>query len=348
MSYRFTGKRSGILIVANNFQFSIFHMTKSTVRTTTIRMNDKPRAAAKSSARKPSAKGKALSEREKRRLAKAKSKAKEAAKRKAIRRKARARAWKRFRESSTMHWLLTAIGALALFVFFYYFFIRPYSFRWKPCYGAKGYGVCLPLNYKVHGIDVSHYQGDICWEDVKATESQEYPIRFVFMKATEGGDHKDYRFDENFARAGQVGLVRGAYHFYNPNSDPVRQANFFISQVGLQKGDLAPVLDIERKPRDKAQLQTDLLVFLRRLEQHYGVKPIIYTSYKYKLRYLDASEFDAYPFWIAHYYVDELSYNGEWQFWQHTDYGTVPGIEGSVDLNVFNGTLSELKRYTVK
>ena len=145
-----------------------------------------------------------------------------------------------------------------------------------------------------------------------------------------------------------MGLARGAYHFYNPNSDPVRQANFFISQVELQQGDLAPVLDIERKPRDKAQLQTDLLVFLRRLEQHYGVKPIIYTSYKYKLRYLDAPEFDAYPLWIAHYYVDELSYSGDWQFWQHTDYGTVPGIEGSVDLNVFNGTLSELKRYTVK
>ena len=323
-------------------------MTKSTVRTTTIRMNDKPRATAKSSARKPSAKGKALSEQEKRRLAKAKSKAKETAKRKALRRKARVRAWKRFRESSTMHWLLTAIVTLFLLIFFYYFFIRPYSFRWKPCYGAKGYGVCLPLGYKVHGIDVSHYQGDIQWEAVKATENDEYPIRFVFMKATEGGDHKDHRFDENFARAAQVGLARGAYHFYNPNSDPVRQANFFISQVELQQGDLAPVLDIERKPRDKAQLQTELLAFLRRLEQHYGVKPIIYTSYKYKLRYLDAPEFDAYPLWIAHYYVDELSYSGEWQFWQHTDYGTVPGIEGSVDLNVFNGTLSELKRYTVK
>ena len=96
-------------------------MTKSTVRTTTIRMNDKPRAAAKSSARKPSAKGNALSEREKRRLAKAKSKAKETAKRKALRRKARVRAWKRFRESSTMHWLLTAIVTLFLLIFFYLF-----------------------------------------------------------------------------------------------------------------------------------------------------------------------------------------------------------------------------------
>ena len=323
-------------------------MTKSTVRTTTIRMNDKPRAAAKSSARKPSAKGKALSEREKRRLAKAKSKAKETAKRKALRRKARVRAWKRFRESSTMHWLLTAIVTLFLLIFFYYFFIRPYSFRWKPCYGAKGYGVCLPLGYKVHGIDVSHYQGDIQWEVVKATENDDYPIRFVFMKATEGGDYKDRRFAENFSQAGEVGLVRGAYHFYNPHTDPIRQADFFISQVKLKKGDLAPVLDIERKPRDKAQLQADLKRFLDRLEQHYGVKPIIYTSYKYKTRYLNAPEFNAYPFWIAHYYVDSLVYGGAWQFWQHTDYGMVPGIDGSVDLNVFNGSWEDMKRYMVK
>ena len=144
-------------------------MTKSTVRTTTIRVNDKPRASAKSSARKPSAKGKTLSEREKRRLAKAKSKSKEAAKRKALRRKARARAWKRFRESSTMHWLLTAIGALALLIFFYCFFIRPYSFRWRPCYGAKGYGVCLPLNYNNNGFVYTFSENaELLPEDVRA------------------------------------------------------------------------------------------------------------------------------------------------------------------------------------
>lgn len=317
--------------------------TSSTVRTTTIRMNGKPKLKAKSAK-----KGKPMTEKEKRKAAKAKAKAREAAARKARRRKARARAWARFCNSGTMHWILTAIGAVALLSFFYYFFIRPYSYRWKPCYGFKGYGVCLPVNYKVHGIDVSHHQGDIRWDKVKATEKQEYPIRFVFMKATEGGDYKDRRFDENFSRAREVGLMRGAYHFYNPNSDPIRQADFFISQVKLEKGDLAPVLDIERKPRNKAQLQADLVKFLNRLEQHYGVKPIIYTSYKYMTRYLDAPEFAKYPLWIAHYYVEALSYEGPWQFWQHTDYGSVPGIEESVDLNVFNGSLEELQRYTLR
>lgn len=315
--------------------------SKSTVRTTTIRMNGKPKP-------KSTKKGKPMTDKEKRKAAEAKAKAREAAARKAKRRKARARAWARFRNSSTMHWLLTALGAAMLLAFFYYFFIRPYSYRWKPCYGFKGYGVCLPVNYKVHGIDVSHHQGDIRWDKVKATDKQQYPIRFVFMKATEGGDHKDPRFADNFRQAREVGLVRGAYHFYNPNTDPIRQADFFISQVKLETGDLAPVLDIERKPRNKAQLQTDLVKFLNRLGQHYGVKPIIYTSYKYKLNYLSTPELSAYPLWIAHYYVDTLRYEGPWQFWQHTDYGTVPGIEENVDLNVFNGSWDELQQYTLR
>ena len=318
----------------------------STVRTTTIRMTDgKARSQAK---KKPAAKRKPMSEKEKQRATKAKAKAKDKAKRQALRKKARARRWNRIVQSNAMHWLLTAIGAAVLLVFFYYFFIRPYSYRWKPCYGYKGYGVCLPVNYKVHGIDVSHHQGDIDWEAVKATEKQQYPIRFVFMKATEGDDYKDRRYADNYRKAGEAGLLRGAYHFYNPNTDPIRQADFFISQAQLQPGDLAPVLDIECKPRNKAQLHADLKKFLNRLEQHYGIKPIIYTSYKYKERYLDSPEFDAYPLWVAHYYVDALGYKGPWLFWQHTDYGTVPGIENNVDLNVFNGTLRELGDYTIR
>lgn len=320
--------------------------TKTTVRTTTIRMTgDKAKPTAK---KKPAAKRKPMSEKEKLKAAKAKAKAKEQAKRKALRKRERMRRWALIRQSSITHWTLTGMVAVVILVFFYYFFIRPYSYRWKPCYGYKGYGVCLPIGYKVHGIDISHHQGSINWAAVKATDKQEYPIRFVFMKATEGGDYKDRSFDENFRRAGEVGLVRGAYHFYNPHTDPIRQADFFISQVKLQRGDLAPVLDIEVKPRDKAQLQADLKKFLHRLEQHYGVKPIIYTFYKYKTRYLDDPEFDTYPFWIAHYYVEALAYEGSWHFWQHTDYGSVPGIAHNVDLNVFNGTWEEMLRYQLK
>ena len=64
-------------------------------------------------------------------------------------------------------WVRNTLAVCIVLVFFagfYWFFIRPYSYRWKPCYGMKGYGVCMPCNYDIHGIDISHYQGDIDWE----------------------------------------------------------------------------------------------------------------------------------------------------------------------------------------
>lgn len=74
---------------------------------------------------------------------------------------------------------------------FYYFFIRPYAYRWKPCNGLKEYGVCIPSGYDIHGIDISHYQGKIDWERLQRNQQAATPLHFVFMKATEGGDHND-------------------------------------------------------------------------------------------------------------------------------------------------------------
>ena len=168
------------------------------------------------------------------------------------------------------------------------------------------------------------------------------------MKATEGGDFKDKAFDDNFREAGEHRFIRGAYHFYNPNTDPVKQADFYIKNVELRAGDLPPVLDIEKKPKDVDKLKGDLKIWLNRIERHYKVKPILYTSYKFKNKYLNDSVFNTYPYWIAHYYVDSVRYEGQWRFWQHTDVGTLPGIKKQVDLNVFNGTMTELMEMTIK
>ena len=232
-------------------------------------------------------------------------------------------------------------------VVFYYFFIRPYAYRWKPCYGTKAYGVCLPSGYRVHGFDISHHQGEINWAVLSKTQFTPFPIRFVFLKASEGGDFSDTTFVHNFDLARQYGFIRGAYHFYNPKTDASRQADFFIRSVQLEPGDLPPVLDIEKRGDDDDRLRKDLLVWLRKIEQHYKVKPILYTSYKFKTRYLNDSVFNTYPYWIAHYYVDSVEYKDQWRFWQHTDAGTLPGIREQVDLNVFNGTLEELKQMTI-
>ena len=105
---------------------------------------------------------------------------------------------------------LLAFCIIAIFsAGFYWFFIRPYAYRWKPCYGLKGYGVCMPCNYEVHGIDISHYQGIIDWDKLFHNKEAKFPIHFIFMKATEGGDYGDENFTENFGQARKHGFIRG-------------------------------------------------------------------------------------------------------------------------------------------
>lgn len=239
-------------------------------------------------------------------------------------------------------WVRNVIAALLVIILsaaFWMFCIRPYAYRWRPCQGQKGLGVCLPCCYDVHGIDISHYQGDVRWSELYRNGSGDFPISFVFMKATEGGDYTDDTFRQNFDSAHAYGFIRGAYHYFVPRTDAVRQADFFIRTVPLEPGDLPPVLDVETSGgKSPEEIQTAVKLWLDRVEAHYGVKPILYTSYKFRKRFLDNPAFDIYPYWIAHYYVDSVRYDKAWHFWQHTDIGIVPGISESVDLNVFNGT----------
>ena len=137
-------------------------------------------------------------------------------------------------------------------------------------------------------------------------------------------------------------------HFFNPSTPPEKQAAFFIKTVKLESGDLPPVLDVELKgKKDVEHLKADVHLWLALVERHYGVKPILYTSYKFKMKYLSDAVFDKYPYWIAHYYVDSVRYQGDWHFWQHTDAGLLPGITDGVDLNVFNGSFEELQSMTI-
>ena len=121
-------------------------------------------------------------------------------------------------------YVVAACLVVILSTSFYLFFIRPYAYRWKPCYGAKMYGVCLPLNYEIHGIDISHHQGDIDWGVLQTMQANAFPLKFAFIKATEGGDLADPKFPFNFAEARRHGYIRGAYHFFNPSTPASRQA----------------------------------------------------------------------------------------------------------------------------
>ncbi|WP_266366897.1 glycoside hydrolase family 25 protein [Tellurirhabdus rosea] len=204
------------------------------------------------------------------------------------------------------------------------------------------FGIRVPLDYRIHGIDVSHHNKKINWEKVQAMraeglDGQDVRLQFVFIKATEGATLVDRHFKQNWREAGKVGLKRGAYHFYHPRRDPEKQARNFIKTVTLESGDFAPVLDFELDrgiPHDK--LIADLKTWLDLVEDEYGVKPIIYTNSHFYRMYI-AGHLDNYPLWIADYSREHLRDYREkpLYFWQHNKGGAVSGIRGPVDFNVF-------------
>lgn len=244
-------------------------------------------------------------------------------------------------------WWTGGFLALALYVaVFYYFFVGPFGFRWRALYGDVDY----PEGYEIHGIDISHHQGKIDWVKLRTNGMiDKWPVRFVMIKATEGASNIDENFKDNFYNAREYGFIRGAYHFWSNYSTGRAQAEYFLKQVKLEEGDLPPVLDVEHiaKGQDAEDFKLSVLTWLRLVEKHYNVKPIIYTYYKFKMTYLNDSVFDEYPYWIAHYYVNKVDYKGKWKFWQHTDCGRLPGIKGYVDLNIYNGSYYDLRKLTI-
>jgi lysozyme len=244
-------------------------------------------------------------------------------------------------------WWIGGLAIISVYIaFFYYLFVSPYGFRWRALYGEVNY----PEGFDIHGIDVSHYQGEIDWEVLRNQGTiDDCPIRFVMIKATEGATKVDENFEDNFFQAREYGFTRGAYHFYSTRSSAADQARFFIRNVKLENGDLPPVLDVEHKPKGQTTeaFKQSVLEWLQIVEKHYGVKPILYTYYKFKMENLNDSVFDQYPYWIAHYYVDSVEYQGQWKFWQHTDAGSLPGIKGPVDFNIYNGSYYDLRQLTI-
>lgn len=207
------------------------------------------------------------------------------------------------------------------------------------------FGVDLPWDYEVHGIDVSRHQRNIDWDAVSKMRHKDVSISFAFIKASEGKSIADDYFKDNWKEAKKNGLLRGAYHFYRPHLPAEIQAELFFSQLKkLEPGDLPPVLDIELKGSGNPEvLKRNLKRWLVLVEKKYQVTPIIYTNYSFYKHYLTGREFKKYPLWIAHYRTPDLNEKmNDWHFWQHSDRGYVNGIRGTVDFNVFKGKSSEL------
>lgn len=213
---------------------------------------------------------------------------------------------------------------------------------------VRNFQVLAKHEGKSIGLDVSEYQGKISWSYVDTLE-QKYPIDFVFIRATVGRDRKDFQFKRNWIGAKENKMIRGAYHYYRPNENSIEQADLFIKTVTLQKGDLPPVLDIEKLPKNQSldSLKKGLKRWLLRVENHYKVRPIIYTGERYYSDFLK-EEFGEYLFWIANYNFYREKIEDDWLFWQFTEKATVPGIRKTVDVNIYNGDLQQLQFITVE
>lgn len=196
-----------------------------------------------------------------------------------------------------------------------------------------------PDSYAIHGIDVARYQGEIDWPAARRAG-----VSFAFIKATEGGDHLDPKFEDHWRDAKRAGVPRGAYHYYYFCRPPEEQARWFIRNVPRDSRALPHVLDMEwnhtsptcRLRPDGATVRRDAATFLDILEAHYGRRPLIYTTVDFfadtgigRLRDTE--------FWLRSVagHPRQVYPGAFWTFWQYTGTGLVPGIRGEVDLNVF-------------
>ena|SRR5947209_3641591 len=200
-------------------------------------------------------------------------------------------------------------------------------------------------NGNAMGIDVSHYQGTVNWPAVRQAG-----IEFPFAKATDGLTYTDPQLAANWPAMKSAGLLRGAYHFFEPSDDGAEQAKFFLETVQLAPGDLPPALDVETAGGSSATLWAGVETWLQTVAAATGVQPFLYVDPNFANDNQAPASLAAYPLWIADYGVAQptlpLGWT-DWLIWQHSESGTVAGVTGTVDLDLLNGPIVKLVALTI-
>ena len=209
-------------------------------------------------------------------------------------------------------------------------------------------------NSTFRGIDVSKWQGDVDWAKVAADPQD---IKFAIARVSDGLNYSDSKFETNYKKIKEAGLIRGTYQFFRPSQDALQQADYLIEKIGgkLEANDLPPVIDVENAEDLTAEEVTRAVTtWVNRVESKLGVKPIIYTGGYFWDSHVKSSDFADYPLWHAAYpntwtssscpSISEKWTN--WAIWQYSSTASVNGISGNVDINVFNGTLEDLQKLT--
>jgi lysozyme len=207
-----------------------------------------------------------------------------------------------------------------------------------------------PHDYPVHGIDVSKFQGEIDWSKVADSG-----VKFAWIKATEGGDRADERFQANWEGAKAAGVAHGAYHFVYWCRPPLEEIAFFEQNAPADPDALPPVLDVEATPTSKtchrhltqSSAIRDMQMMLDEMERHYGKRPIIYTTVDFYQAILSDGAFSDYPIWVrSTKYHPSVKYGGRiWRFWQYQSDAYVPGIAVKVDRDAFAGTREQWEAF---
>ena len=195
------------------------------------------------------------------------------------------------------------------------------------------FGVSLPHQNKILGIDVSHHQGKINWDKALDMKINADSIQFVYLKVTEGISFLDPQYKRNRKALDQKKVKVGVYHFFSPNISARKQANYFIQN--FKKTSLLPVIDVEVTGKlNRKQLVDSVNVFMNSVEQILGVKPIVYTYESFYNDYFKGSHLEPSIFWIAAYTrTCKICDQENVISWQFSDKGTINGISEKVDLN---------------
>lgn len=206
-----------------------------------------------------------------------------------------------------------------------------------------------PLSQEpILGFDISHHQKEVLWHKISP---QKY--RFVYLKATEGGDFKDRKFQENWLKAREHGFLVGAYHFYRLCSSGQQQAAHFIATVPNKLDMLPPAIDLEYDEKcidhyTQEQLLTEIKVMHDALKQHYAKQPIFYVSKNFYNIVL-ADHFKDVPLWVREYQqTPQLKNQPSWTFWQYTNQAQIEGISTAVDLNLFYGQKQQWQDFLIQ
>jgi lysozyme len=212
-----------------------------------------------------------------------------------------------------------ALGALAALAGGIY----AYALQWRPS----------PASYPLQGVDVSHHQGEIHWPSIKAAGAD-----FAYIKATEGGTHRDTRFGENWVGAQDAGLRHGAYHYYTLCRPAAEQATNFIATVPREAEALPPAVDLEfggncaARP-DRETLVGELKIFLEMIEAHAGKPAILYVTREFEDEYAVSRAIDR-TLWLRRLFLAPNYGERPWVMWQASSIRRIEGVEGPIDWNV--------------